>query len=245
MAAPLEAMQGVLPERPVMIFVGSYGSGKSEVAVNYALGLSNAGREVWIADLDIVNPYFRSREAKEPLEARGIKVVAPEGDVFFGDLPVMLPEIKGMISRPAGTSILDVGGDDAGARVLRTFAALFDQGACEVLQVVNTSRPFTADVAGIRRAIEEIEEAGKVGITGIVANTHLLEETTADIVQQGYEIVREAAKGAGVPVKFLAVEAHLVGSLDQERIDCPILPIERYLLPPFVRRIRKSPLYYL
>lgn len=240
-----ELPTAIVPGRPLTIIVGNYGSGKSEIAVNLALGLAVAGHEVSIADLDIVNPYFRSREARETLEGVGVRVLAPPGEAFYSDIPVIIPEIRGAIERSVGTTIFDVGGDDAGARVLSYFADVIDDGSYELLFVVNTNRPFTADAEGIQRVMREIEAASRLRITALVSNTHLMDETEPETVLEGYRIVRDLAGAVGLPVKFCIVEAGLLDAIDASEIDSPILPIERFLLPPFVRRIRKSPLYYL
>ena len=240
-----ELPTAIVPDRPLTIIVGNYGSGKSEIAVNLTLGLAAAGHEVRIADLDIVNPYFRCREAKAVLEGMGVGVLAPPGEAFYSDIPVIIPEIRGAIERPAGYTIFDVGGDDAGARVLSYFADVIEVGSYELLLVVNTSRPFTSDVDGIRRVMDEIEAASRLKVTAFVANTHLMDETAPETILEGYRIVRRLSEAADVPVKFCTVEAGLLDAIDRRSIDVPILTIERFLLPPFARRNRKSPLYYL
>jgi len=237
--------EAIVPDLPLTIIVGNYGSGKSEISVNVSLGLAAAGHEVRIADLDIVNPYFRCREARETLESMGVGVLAPPGEAFYSDIPVIIPEIRGAIERPAGFTIFDVGGDDAGARVLSYFADVIAGGSYELLFVVNTSRPFTSDADGIRKVMEEIETAARLQVTAFAANTHLMDETVPETVLDGYRVVRDLGRAVGVPVKFCAVETRLLDEIDRSDIDVPILPIERFLLPPFARRIRKSPLYYL
>lgn len=119
----------VQPGDRLIAIVGSYGSGKTEVAVNLSLLLSRRGLHVQIGDLDLVNPYFRCREASALMEAHGIRVVVPPGAQAWADLPIVLPEIRGMLHPPAGTlSILDVGGDDVGARSLASFRTSIADG---------------------------------------------------------------------------------------------------------------------
>ncbi|UCF67048.1 MAG: cobalamin biosynthesis protein CbiA, partial [Acidobacteriota bacterium] len=102
-----------------MMIVGGFGSGKTEVAVNLAINLARRGRTVQVADLDLVNPYFRCREARALMEHHAIRVVVPPGAQAYADLPILLPEIKGMLHPPEDTlSLFDVGGDDVGATVL-------------------------------------------------------------------------------------------------------------------------------
>ena len=96
----------------IVVIVGNYGSGKTEVAVNLAVHQKQAGKDVQIADLDLVNPYFRTREAKEALEKRGIKVVLPPKKYLQADLPVLSPMVSGIIRKPAELAIIDVGGDE-------------------------------------------------------------------------------------------------------------------------------------
>ncbi|RKX27885.1 MAG: cobalamin biosynthesis protein CobQ, partial [Candidatus Zixiibacteriota bacterium] len=125
----------------VLVVVGGYGSGKSEVSVNLARHLASSGQlHVAIADLDIVNPYFRSREATEQLEKLGIETLHPKGSQAFADLPIIIPQVKSAIEGYDGVLILDVGGDDAGARVLGSLAGTFPSDDHEVLFVLNANR---------------------------------------------------------------------------------------------------------
>lgn len=128
----------VTDERLIMI-VGNYGSGKTEVAVNVALFLARCGYKVQIADLDIVNLYFRCREARELMESSGIRVVVPPGTQASADLPIVLPEIKGML-RPKGDqiSIFDVGGDPVGARILSSYNEILREEPYALWQVINS-----------------------------------------------------------------------------------------------------------
>jgi len=132
----------------VVAIVGNYGSGKTEVSINLAVNRKRAGADVRIADLDLVNPYFRTREARKQLESLGIQVVLPPQEYLQADLPVLSPEIAGMIKNAAGLSLLDVGGDDVGAMVLAVLADAFKGIRIQVLQVINPLRPNTATVAG-------------------------------------------------------------------------------------------------
>ena len=221
------------PEHPLVIVVGNYGSGKTEVSVNLAALLS-ATMPVRIVDLDVVNPYFRCREAREELTLAGVRVVGPEGDLRSADLPIMLPEIRGAILTDDGVTILDVGGDDVGARVLASLADTICRRPHDVLQVVNARRPFTGDVAGCERIRREIEAAGRIRVTGIVSNTHLLEETTAENVREGILLAGEVGRAAGLEVAFATADPSLLPELEDVRV--PILPIRRRMLKPWELR---------
>jgi len=226
--APLD----IFPRERVVCVIGNYGSGKSEVSVNWALALAHAGvSPLYIADLDIVNPYFRCREAIAPLEAAGVRVVVPRGGHFFADLPIILPEIKGLFENPAGTALFDVGGDDAGARVLRSFAGAIPN--YEMLQVVNARRPFTATVEGILEMRRRIEESSGLCVTGYIGNTHLMEETTVETLLEGVAVLRELERVSRTPVRFVTAHVRLFDEFRAQVPELPVLPIRRILQPPW------------
>jgi hypothetical protein len=219
----------------VTAFTGNYGSGKTEVAVNFSLMMAEAQDDVRIADLDIVNPYFRCREATEFMEERGVSVVAPREGLRFADLPIILPEIKGMLENHEGTTVLDVGGDPVGARVLSSLAASFDRDELEVTIVLNANRPFTDTLSGCRKMIEDIEEASRLRVTSIVGNTHLMESTTPDVIREGESLVTEVARELGIPVLFLTVDTDLLEGWSGETTTVPVMPLTRHMAPPWLR----------
>ena len=221
-------------DKQLLIIVGSYGSGKTEVAVNLSRYLANTTRgRVAIADLDIVNPYFRSREANQALEALGVRCINPTGGEFYADLPIILPEIKGAIESREELLVLDVGGDDAGARVLASLGKSFEAGAYEMMMVLNGNRPFTSDIAGCLKMIAEIEESSRLKFTGIISNTHLLDETTAKTLLNGLELAQQVGERTGLPVKFLAGLKAIVDLPELVDVGLPVLPLERLLLKPW------------
>jgi hypothetical protein len=224
------------PGDRLVIVVGGFGSGKTEIAVNLALQLAQAGRAVQIADLDLVNPYFRCREARELLERQGVRVVVPPGPQAFADLPILLPEIRGMLRPPPGVvSILDVGGDDIGARPLAGFRHDLAEGDYELWQVLNPNRPFTRSVEACLRRMREIEQASRLRVTGFIANAHLLEETTVAVVLEGFGIAVEAAARTGVRVRAVALLARL--ALDPRILALPVPRLElfRRMVPPWLQ----------
>ena len=146
----------------IVAIVGNYGSGKTEVSINLAVNRKRSGWEVRIVDLDLVNPYFRTREARGPLSAMGIDVVLPPENLLQADLPVLSPAVAGLIRQPAQMKILDVGGEDVGARVLATLADSLRNTHLHMLQVVNPFRPFTDTVAGCLKIRDKIESVSKI-----------------------------------------------------------------------------------
>ncbi len=233
--------------RDVLLFTGNYGSGKTEVSVNVVRSLALSGEKVLIADLDLVNPYFRCREAREPLEELGVRVVAPEGGMHSADLPIVLPEVQGAIERPEGISVLDVGGDNVGATVLASLTPLFRRNPYEMYFVLNRNRPFTDTVEGALRYMDEIEQASRLSITAVVGNTHLMEETDLAMARAGAEFALEVAGARGIPVAYvtapreaLAVEGWIAAGDERQKLimvdgfPAPVLPLKRIMLPPWL-----------
>ena len=232
-------------DKKILIVTGNYGSGKTEISVNLALGLKATGQQVTIIDLDLVNPYFRAREAIDVLKKNDVNVIVPTGEHYYADLPILVPQVRAKIIQPEGYVVLDVGGDDVGARVLASFSDVLTTKIYEMFFVVNISRPFTENVEGINRILREIEAASSCEITGLIGNTHLMDYTNSKTVYSGYEITKEFSDKYDIPLKFITVMREIAEEIDKNVIKCPILPLERLLVPPFKRRIRKSPLYYV
>ncbi|MFH1418660.1 MAG: cobalamin biosynthesis protein CbiA [Planctomycetota bacterium] len=223
------------PQESAVLIVGNYGSGKTEVAVNLAIRLSER-TPVSIADLDVVNPYFRCREAREEMEQFGIRVINPDNEYVAADLPIILPEIRGAIRSGEGVLICDVGGDDVGARVLGSLADAFADTPYAMLQVLNAKRPFTETVEGCLKIKGEIEAASRLRVTGFISNTHLLEETDSQTVLDGLRLAREVQHAAGLPIAFATANEELQGELDAKMPDTPVLWIKRRMLPPWKLR---------
>lgn len=220
--------------KAVVLFVGNYGSGKSEVSVNFSILMARRGLRVRLADLDLVNPYFRCREARDLLLAEGVGLVLPPPEFLHADLPILAPEVRGLIQRPDGLAVLDVGGDNVGATVLSSLAGAFPADGYELVQVVNHLRPFTDTAEGVLRIQGEIEAASRLRVTGLVSNSHLMDETVADTVYAGYDLAKAVGARCGLPLRFVTAPEALVASLDAGRLDgVPVLPILRRLLPPW------------
>lgn len=225
----------------VVIIVGNYGSGKSEVAVNLAVNCRRNGRAVRIADLDLVNPYFRTREARRQLTEMGIEVILPPERYMHADLPILDPAVSGAIQSPGDLTILDAGGDDVGATVLAALAHAFRDQPVRMLQVVNPYRPFTETIEGCQQIRSEIESAARMAVDGIIGNANLLDETTPRHIYDGYEFVRKLAVAMALPLEFITVAAPLLPRLERSRLGCPILPIERQLVTPWVKAATLGP----
>ncbi len=221
----------------IVVVVGNYGSGKTEVSINLAVNRKRSGVDVRIADLDLVNPYFRTREARRQLSELGIEVVLPPEKFLQADLPVLSPVIAGVIRRPGQLTVLDVGGEDVGARVLAALADPLREKHVHMLQVINPFRPFTDTVAGCLKLRDKIEKASKMTITGIIGNANLVDETSVKDIYKGYDFVKVVSKESGLPLKFITVVLELLPQIDSKRFSCPVLTIERQLVPPWKKPV--------
>lgn len=217
----------------LVVICGNYGSGKSEVSVNLAAEKSISGQRVRLADLDLVNPYFRSREARNVLESLGVEVILPDLKYFYADLPILSRSVGGLIKGATSLNILDVGGDDAGARVLSSLADAFSGKSVSVLQVVNPNRPQTASVSGVMRIRHGIEAASRMQVTGWIGNANLIDETSMETVLEGYDFLRALSQSSGIPIAFITAPESLRHHPEFKRIDAPILFIRRQLVPPW------------
>lgn len=219
----------------IVIICGNYGSGKTETAVNLAATKKLDGLDVKIADLDLVNPYFRTREARVCLEALGVTVVLPDRQYLHADLPILAPAVAGMIQQPSELTLLDAGGDDVGVTVLAALKDHLSKQPVQMLQVINPFRPFTEDVKGCIKIKEEIERSSKIKITGLVGNANLIDETTPEHIYEGYDLLKDVSKQTGLKIHFITACSHLIPRLEMDRFTCPVLEINRKLNPPWKR----------
>jgi len=219
---------------PVTVLVGHFGAGKSEIAINLAFGWRDGGEAVSVVDLDVVKPYFRSRLLRDEMQARGITLVVPQDDRFYADLPIVVPEVRGAVGRAIaghGRAILDVGGADVGSRVLGSIAGLDDPALADVIFVVNGNRPFAESPDAVIRMLREVERVSKLKVTGLAANTHLINETTDDTVVEGLALAGAVSRATGLPLRFWAMLAHLAAN-PAAFSPLPWLPLTRQITTP-------------
>ena len=188
----------VADDRRIRIITGHYGSGKTEFAVNYVKKLRESvdGR-VAIADLDIVNVYFRSREKKEELEEKGIQVIASNLDTAVADVPAVSGAMTMPVINKEYQYVVDLGGNDVGTLVLGRIKPLLDHAEADFFMVVNAYRPNTSTPEGIIEQMENLEYAAGLKVTGFINNTNLVRETTAECLLHGDEVLKEVTNAQG------------------------------------------------
>ncbi|SCG83999.1 hypothetical protein DW1_2435 [Proteiniborus sp. DW1] len=218
----------MLKDNRIRIIVGHYGSGKTEFAVNYAVKLSETGKKVILADLDVVNPYFRSREKTEDLENLGIKVIGSSIKGNSVDVPSVSAEIYGPLQDESMEAVLDVGGDPVGARALGRYHSFFEDGKYDMFFVLNAYRPETQTLENVEKYIRDIERASRAKVTGLINNTHLLKSTTLEDVLFGQKLVEEVSAALNIPVKYVSALEHVAKALPHD-IEGEILPIKLFM----------------
>lgn len=204
-----------MQSKRITLFAGHYGSGKTNIAVNYALYLRSLGKSVVIADLDIVNPYFRTRDSLEELTEAGVRLISSQFASSNVDLPSLPQDVYSVLDNHSESAIMDIGGDDRGAYALGRYAdAIKDENDYEMLFVFNKFRPLTPTAEEALQIMREIEVACKVSFTAIVNNSNLGELTTPEDVLSSLGETQRLSEISGLPVKMTAVRADLVNNLN-------------------------------
>ena len=194
----------------ITIFAGHYGSGKTNISVNYALSLKKSFPRVAVADLDIVNPYFRSKDAAAILADNGIRLICSEYANTNVDTPALPAEAYALIHDRDTVAVIDVGGDDRGALALGRYApAILEENDYEALFVINKYRYLTGDPKSTVSVLREIEESAGIPFTGIVNNSNLGSATAKEDIIESIAYANEVASITGLDIKFTAVKEEL------------------------------------
>ncbi len=190
----------------IVLLAGHYGSGKTNIAVNLAMELKREGKSVVIADLDIVNPYYRTKDSQEELAAAGIPLISSAYANSNVDCPALPQEIYSIFANKENYAILDIGGDDRGAYALGRYTPfILEENNYEMLFVLNQFRPLTRTVEDTIEVMREIEAAAGIRFTAIVNNSNLGVETTADDVVGTAAFAEAVGNAAGIPIRFTTV----------------------------------------
>lgn len=227
-----------LTYKRVTVFAGHYGSGKTNIAVNYALKISETEKSVSIADLDIVNPYFRTKDSAKMLEKSGIRLISSEYANTNVDTPALPAEIYSVFSDKSVHAVLDVGGDDRGALALGRYVPyMLEENDYEMLFVINKYRFLTADAASTVEVMREIEAAAGLKFTGIVNNSNIGEETTAQAVLDSLEYANEVSKITNLEIKMTTVKKELFKELETKINN--LQPLELFVRQSWLRQEEK------
>jgi hypothetical protein len=221
----------ILPNKQITIISGHYGTGKTEFAVNLVIAMARDGREVSLVDLDIINPYFRSFERRRELEKEGIKVHVTSMD-GQADIPSLPPSIMSIFLEEDQQSIIDLGGDPAGARVLGYYRPQLEKVDFNFWFVINKNRPETATLENVVHHFERTQMMSQQKITGIVNNTHLGRETKAEDIISGDVFAAEAAEKLGLPLICTTGERKFEEELEG-KLTGSFFPLDIYMIKPW------------
>ncbi len=192
----------IVRDRRVRIISGFYGSGKTEFSVNYAVKLVNMNRNPVLADIDILNPYFRSRERESELSQLGVRVIAGSVNAPAVDVPAVSSGVYSIFDGDED-AVIDVGGDRAGAEVLSLFSDRFNNpDDYDLFFLINANRPQTANPAAVIDCLRGIESACGLPVTGLINNTHMLKSTQVRDILKGYDLAVEVSRKTGIPLRY-------------------------------------------
>ena len=204
-----------MEHKRLTLFAGHYGSGKTNIAVNYALLLAKEGKDVVIADLDIVNPYFRTKDSAAVLEQAGVRLISPQFANTNVDLPALPAEAYRLVQDRSIYGIMDIGGDDRGAYALgRYVPTLKEENDYRMVFVANASRPLTRTPEEALEVMREIETACGLQFTDIINNTNLASETTAETVLNSLDYIAKLSEISGLPVFATSAETTVASRLE-------------------------------
>ena len=214
-----------MEHKRLTLFAGHYGSGKTNIAVNYALQLASENKKVTIADLDIVNPYFRTKDSAAELDSAGVRLVSPSFANTNVDLPALPAEAYSLVEDKSVYGVMDIGGDDRGAYALGRYTPFIkEENDYRMVFVANCYRPLTRTPQEALEVMREIEAAAGLKFTCIANNSNLGGETDAKTVTDSLEFTTELCKISGLPLWVHTVEERVAKELCGKL--SPIMPIK-------------------
>ncbi|WP_025161774.1 hypothetical protein [Paraclostridium bifermentans] len=216
-------------DKRIRIIIGHYGSGKSEFSMNYVTKLRDlTDAKVAISDLDIVNVYFRTREKRDFLQSKNIMPIDSSIQATSLDLPAVSAQVTAPLTDKSYDYVIDVGGDDVGARVLGRFSHLVEKDDYDMFCVVNANREQTQTTSDVINHIRAIENSSKLKVTGLINNTHLVRETTIEDILKGQELVKEVSNITNIPIKYVTCLESLIPQLPTN-LDGDVFPMNLYM----------------
>jgi hypothetical protein len=224
----------LLRDGRIRIIGGRAGVGKSEFSSNYALQLRVLGIRPTLVDLDVVNPYFTTREQRGMFTDAGVSVIGPSEDATANDVPAIPPDIRRIFDPEGGHVVVDLGGDVNGARAFGPYVKRLRPGDHDFFLLVNANRPHHETASEVLEFWTEYEKMSGLTVTGIVNNTHLLRETGADDLRRGELLCRELSALAGVPYRYLVAAEGREGELDFQTQAGAVFRLRQYLRPQWL-----------
>ncbi|MDI3472675.1 MAG: hypothetical protein PWQ20_759 [Thermotogaceae bacterium] len=189
----------------IFIFLGPFGSGKTELSINFALWRKKLNKKVSIADLDIISPYFRVRDHIDFLSKKDITVIAPPKEFMHADLPIIPPKIMGYITNTDYELIMDIGGENDGAMVLGMLKDHLSEFGYTCFAVLNTRRPFYRNEDSILELLDRLQSSAKIKINYLINNTNIGKETTVDLIEEGEDLLKKVSEKSGIPIAFSVI----------------------------------------
>lgn len=217
----------------IRIFTGHFGSGKTEISINYALMLAGRKRRTCIVDLDTVNPYFCVREVRDNLESMGLKVVSPGIEITTAELSTVPADVFTVFSDKTLDVVMDVGGDDVGAVALGQYNRYFNEEPYDMYFVINTSRPFTNSPEGICEYIDSIEKASRLKVRYLIDNTNLSYGTSPEDILKGREVIDRVSDKTQIPVRYTCIREDLADRV-AGRVSGEIFKLKIYMKPEWL-----------
>jgi hypothetical protein len=217
----------------IRIFTGHFGSGKTEISINYAIELAKQGKKVAIVDIDIVNPYFCVRDISEHLSKEyGIRVISSNPHYSNAELAVVPSEVIAVFNDKSYDVVIDIGGDENGAVVLGQYNRFFKQEPYDMYFVINNNRPQTSNLKDTEEYIRNIEYTSRLKVTELISNTNMSYETNIEDVLKGDREVMELSEKTGIPYKYTTVRRDLAEDI-KGKVHGEVLPVDIYMKPPW------------
>lgn len=216
----------------IRIFTGHFGSGKTEISINYAIKLAKEDKKVAIVDLDIVNPYFCTRGIKKELEEYGIRVIAADPNLSNAELMVVPPEVLSVFNDKSYEVIMDIGGDDQGAVVLGQYNRYLREEPYDMYFVINNNRPLTSNNDDTQDYMRVIQAASRLKVTHLISNTNMSYETAVEDIIRGDKTVKELSEKLNIPHKYTVCRRDLIDEV-KGNVQGELLPIDIYMKPPW------------
>lgn len=216
----------------IRIFTGHFGSGKTEISINYALKLAEEGKKVAIVDIDIVNPYFCSRDIRKHLEENGVRVIASDPSLSNAELAVVPAEVLAVFNDKSYEVVMDIGGDDQGAVVLGQYNRYLREEPYDMYFVINNNRPLTSNVNDTEEYMRNIQVGSRLKVTHLISNTNMSYETESEDILRGDKEVAQLSEKLNLPYKYTACRKDLVEEI-KGKVQGEILPIDIYMKPPW------------